>query len=193
MKSKKILSLALAGAMTLAMAVPAFAANEETTTDPNVGAKSTVTATVAATTFSVTVPTTLAINVAADGQVTAASENVQIINNSTGKIKVTSVKAEGTNEWNVVANTTEFNKLPVGSKKIALTINDADVYGDENTVAGTFQSINGKTVGAETGVPQNFTYKAAIGAQKDAITDSQEVAKITFTVAWDDGSTTTEP
>ena len=94
---KKIISSLLVLCLCLSVAVPAFA-TDLTTAGGNSSVPVTLTSTAA--TFSVTVPTALPITVAADGSVTTA-DDVKIINNSPGAVKVTNMTISS-DDWTEV-------------------------------------------------------------------------------------------
>lgn len=107
MKTKKILSLALAGVMALALAVPALADDTETKTSDTGSLEHTmpVNITATATNFSVTLPTALPTAITADGEPVPATAT--ITNNSSGSIYVSSITvnkyAGGTNKTDPTA------------------------------------------------------------------------------------------
>ena len=168
--SGKLPRLFLALALSLSLAVPALADSNEIRSAGS-GGTSTVTLSVAPSTFNVTVPTDLAISVAADGAVTCAS-TAKIVNNGKGPVQVKAVSVTGVNGWTAVDYQSSFAGEKVNAKKIGLKLNDTVLSGD---VAGTFAVING-------GSEQSFTYAANIPAQSEAV--STTVANITFTIGW---------
>ena len=130
MKRNKILSLALAAVLALALAVPAFATTTIGTSGGNATPNLTIDA--AATTFNVTVPTSL--NISVDNNSTATVGKGYIVNNSTGVVEVRSIKLTDV-EYYLTAydSQTKFSTYDVGSKKLGLSIafgagaNDADL------------------------------------------------------------------
>lgn len=101
MKLKRTASLLMSSALIAsALGMSAFAANDVSA--PGAGTTP-VTVTAEASTFNVTVPTGIPLAVKADGSVTVP-ENVEIINNSSGPVKVTSV-AMNNSAWSM----TDYN------------------------------------------------------------------------------------
>ena len=181
MKKTKILSGVLTLAMVAAMAVPTFAA--DITTD---GGNSSVPVelTAEAATFSVTVPTALPIDVAADGTVTVAND-VYIVNNSHGAVKVTNMTIAGADGWTIVDwDSANMAAEKVGATKVAMTINTDKTTGAD---AITFTEANfPKMDGANDGDTDQMliTYDAKVPAQATELTDLT-VANVVFTVGWD--------
>lgn len=122
MKTKKILSLVLAGVMALALAVPAFA--EATTTTISTSGDSAETQlkiTAAASQLNVTVPTSLLINVDTNNVATVGKGH--IVNNSNGVVEVKSITlTNSAYTLETYSNAATFNAYEVGSKKLGLSI-----------------------------------------------------------------------
>ena len=171
-RSRKMASLllVLVLCLCLSLTVPAYADANQISTAGS-GGVSTVTLSVAASTFSVTVPTDLAVSVAADGTVTCAT-TAKIVNNGKGPVRVTAVNVAGVNGWTAVDYQSSFAGEQVNTKKIGLKLNDTALSGD---LAAAFAVIDG-------GSEQSFTYAANIPAQSEAV--STTVANVTFTVGW---------
>lgn len=135
--------------------------------------------------FSVTVPSTLAVNVSATGEVTTAS-TVKIINHSHGAVKVTNVGVTGTEGWVTVDyDTAQMHKEKVGSKKVALTLN-----GSKTTGADTFkfESANFPKLDGANATDSDelvVSYSAKVPAQATSLS-GQSVVNVVFTIGWDE-------
>lgn len=172
--TKKFLSLLLVLCMVFVLSATAFAdANETTTSGGTVTSE--VQINTAAASFKVTVPSVLPVTVAADGTVTVA-QSVSVVNGSNAPVKVKNITVSGTNGWSKVAFDTEFNKRAVGLQEFGLQLNGVDAY--DGDMAATFSSINGND-------SESFSYDANIAVQKDALS-GVSIAKVVFTVAWDE-------
>lgn len=122
MKLKRTASLLMSSALIAsALGMSAFAANDVSA--PGAGTTP-VTVTAEASTFNVTVPTAIPLAVKADGTVTVP-ENVEIINNSSGPVKVTSV-AMNNSAWSMTdyngGDRAKLAAAKVGSKKLGLSL-----------------------------------------------------------------------
>lgn len=175
---KQLLSALLAGCLVLGCIGPVSA--EEVTTSGGNG-ETPVVLTAEAMTFSVTVPMALSVGVAADGTVTTA-DNVKIVNNSSGPVKVESVTAAAVAPWEITAwsDTDNLSGEKVGAKKFALSINGTGVAAD-GSCGTVFDSI-----AAKGELP--FEYAAHVAPQATAITaeDNEQMAKVVFTIGWDE-------
>ena len=171
---KQFSKAALVIVLCLMAAFSSFA--DPVITSAGSSAASTVVLTVAAASFSVTLPTSLPVNVAADGTVSVATVNPKIVNNSAGPVRVTDVTFTGKNGWSVTDYTADLSTSTVGSKQIALSINGKKAVSERSAIVSSFSTINGMD-------EQEFVYAANIPAQSAAIT-AAEVASVTFTVGW---------
>ena len=159
------------------MAVFSSFAVDPVITTAGSSASSTVTLTVAAAAFSVTVPTSLPVNVAADGTVTVSATNPKLRNNSAGPVRVTDIAINGNNGWSVIDYTADLSAVAVNTKQLALSINGKKAVSEKSAMLASFTAI-------ETSGEQEFTYAANIPAQSAAIS-GVEVASVTFTIGWD--------
>lgn len=179
-KSKIMSGLLVCGLMA-SLAVPTFAADISTS-----GGSQEVPAVLDAdaATFSVTVPTSLPISVSATGEVTTA-DDVKIVNNSHGAVKVTNMTIAGSSDWEIVDfDSANMAAEKVGSHKIAMTINNEKTTADD-TISfseSNFTKMDGKNAGDTDEL--KLTYDAKIPAQSTAL-DSETVANVTFVVGWD--------
>ena len=177
---KKILSSVLALTLATAIAVPVFAAS--ITTD---GGSQTVPVelTVTTATFSVTVPTALPITVSADGTVTTAND-VKIINNSPGAVKVTNMTISS-GEWTEVDyDTIDVAALQTDSFVLAMNINGDKTTAD-NTITFTpsnWPAFDGKNAGATDELPINYDAKLSIQTAENT---DVTIATVVFTIGWD--------
>lgn len=127
--------------------------------------------------FSVTVPTTLPVWVDSSGNVEVAT-NAQIVNNSSGPVKVTSLKIESTNDWVTKEFSKDLSKSKVGSKEYSLEVN-----GDRTTSSGIIQFNQSNWGAIEVGASQSVIYNTKISPQKESI--NQSIANLVITVDWD--------
>lgn len=187
---KKLISLLLVAIMVAALPTVAFVA--DITTAGQTGTTPVV-LTVEAATFSVTVPTALTVDVAADGEVTCAT-NARIINNSAGAVKVENVVIEAQNGWALVDFATPLTDFMVNEKKIGLQLNsEAEVTkkaAEGDDVAFAFDAakwaVMDATDGADGGADElPFTYDAILAPQSSEIADAT-VANVVFTIGWND-------
>lgn len=128
--------------------------------------------------FKVTVPTVIPFAVDSDGNVTVA-DDLEIINESNGQVDVTAVHANTVNGWAIVANGTDFKKVPVDSKQFTFTLNG------DNFGAGTSVDLD---LGAEwTTIDGNdslpLTYDGDFAVQSAPI-EAGHIANVIFTVTW---------
>jgi hypothetical protein len=177
---KRVFSSILIVAMALALAIPVFAAELNTA-----GGDSSVpvTLTTTAATFSVTVPTALPITVSADGTVTTAND-VKIINNSPGAVKVTNMTISS-GEWTEVDyDTIDVAALQTDSFVLAMNINGDKTTAD-NTITFTpsnWPAFDGKNAGATDELPINYDAKLSIQTAENT---DVTIATVVFTIGWD--------
>ena len=194
---KKILSSILSLCLVAALAVPAFAADPSASGETPVGSDGTGTSQVMLTigdgsgsgtpgsgngAFSVTVPTVLPFIVDNDGTVHVAT-NAKIVNRSRGPVEVAGVTATGANSWAIVANGTDFSRVPVDSKQFTFTLN-----GDNFAAAATNEASNLSLGAAWTSIIGGsgelaLPYNGAFAIQSTNV--SAKVADVVFTVQWD--------
>lgn len=127
------------------------------------------------TVFSVTVPSALSLVMDKNGNVYSAT-NVAITNNSSGRVKVSSVKVSGQNGWNIVDYKTNMAKEKVDSKKIGFMMKDSSTNDD-----GYF------TLNSDWTIDKNeflaLPYSASVSATSTPI-ENQEVLKVVFVIDW---------
>lgn len=189
MKLKRTASLLMSSALIAsALGMSAFAANDVSA--PGAGTTP-VTVTAEASTFNVTVPTAIPLAVKADGTVTVP-ENVEIINNSSGPVKVTSV-AMNNSAWSMTdyngGDRAKLAAAKVGSKKLGLSLtakNEAEASNKDGnqTFSPTKWLMQGKDGGtANAKLP--ITVGAIASANDTAISVAETAANVIFTLAWD--------
>lgn len=189
MKLKRTASLLMSSALIAsALSMSAFAANDVSA--PGAGTTP-VTVTAEASTFNVTVPTAIPLAVKADGTVTVP-ENVEIINNSSGPVKVTSV-AMNNSAWSMTdyngGDRAKLAAAKVGSKKLGLSLtakNEAEASNKDGnqTFSPTKWLMQGKDGGtANAKLP--ITVGAIATANDTAISVAETAANVIFTLAWD--------
>lgn len=181
MKNQKLLGGVLALALVATSITPAFAADITT----NGGNSSVpVELTTEAATFSVAVPTTLPIDVNAAGVVTTA-DDVAIVNNSHGAVKVTNMTIEGADTWEIVNwDSANMPAEKVGATKVAMTINGDKTTADDTITftASNFPKMDGANTSDSDELP--IFYDAKVPAQATELSDLT-VANVVFTVGWD--------
>lgn len=176
---KKIVALCLSAALMAAMLVPAYAA----VTTPGGTGETTVNLTAEAATFSVEVPTSIAVQVAADGTATCAS-NVKITNGSAAAVKVTNIQMRN-GTWNLVPFTTDFAKEKVDSKKLGfqMTVNGDEVATDKTGEQPLTHSADAWTMDSY-GASLDIQCAAKASAVSEAISADESAATIVFTIGW---------
>lgn len=131
-----------------------------------------------ATTFSVTVPTSLPVNLSADGTVTVA-DNAVISNNSGGPVKVTGIQVNGKNTWEIVEPGKNYSNVAMDKHEIGLTLNSTNT--PDGGGALTLDPTNWPAIAkAES---QKLVYSATLPPQSTAFTT--EIAEVIFTISWD--------
>lgn len=189
MKPKRTASLLMSSALIAsALGMSAFAANDVSA--PGAGTTP-VTVTAEASTFNVTVPTAIPLAVKADGTVTVP-ENVEIINNSSGPVKVTSV-AMNNSAWSMTdyngGSRAKIAAEKVGSKKLGLSLTakgeeEASKTDGNQTLTPSQWLMQGKDGGtANAKLP--ITVGAIATANDTAISVAETAANVIFTLAWD--------
>ena len=189
MKLKRTASLLMSSALIAsALGMSAFAANDVSA--PGAGTTP-VTVTAEASTFNVTVPTAIPLAVKADGTVTVP-ENVEIINNSSGPVKVTSV-AMNNSAWSMTdyngGSRAKIAAEKVGSKKLGLSLPAkteamASKTDGNQTLTPSQWLMQGKDGGtANAKLP--ITVGAIATANDTAISVAETAANVIFTLAWD--------
>jgi hypothetical protein len=176
---KKVISCLMVLCLTLSLAVPAFASNLTSTGDASVP----VTLTSNAATFSVTVPTALPISVDAAGVVSTAND-VKIINNSPGAVKVTNMTISS-GEWTEVDyDTIDVAALQTDSHVLAMEINGDKTTAD-NTISFTesnWPALDGVNATDSDELPINYNAKLSIQTETN---DNVTIATVVFTIGWD--------
>lgn len=189
MKLKRTASLLMSSALIAsALGMSAFAANDVSA--PGAGTTP-VTVTAEASTFNVTVPTAIPLTVKADGTVTVP-ENVEIINNSSGPVKVTSV-AMNNSAWSMTdyngGDRAKIAAEKVGSKKLGLSLTakgekEASNTDGNQSFAPSQWLMQGKDGGADN-AKLPITVGAIATANDTAISVAETAANVIFTLAWD--------
>ena len=180
---KKILSVMLSLVMVFGLSVAVFAAPGDQSPVP-------VTLTVAPATFSVTLPTSLPIDVAADGTVTT-STTATITNNSNAPVEVTNVVVTAAAPWSQVA--WDVNSLKgelAGTQKYALKFGAVDSYwsnaGEKATqgaaIAALYPVLSAAGLGSNSTI---INYSAQVAPQPSSV-PLTTIANVVFTVAWAD-------
>lgn len=189
MKLKRTASLLMSSALIAsALGMSAFAANDVSA--PGAGTTP-VTVTAEASTFNVTVPTGIPLAVKADGTVTVP-KNVEIINNSSGPVKVTSV-AMNNSAWSMTdyngGSRAKIAAEKVGSKKLGLSLTakgeeEASNTDGNQSFAPSQWLMQGKDGGADN-AKLPITVGAIATANDTAISVAETAANVIFTLAWD--------
>ena len=191
MKLKSTASLLMSSALIAsALSMSAFAAPDGLVTAPGAG-NTPVTVTAEASTFNVTVPTGIPLAVKADGTVTVP-KNVEIINNSSGPVKVTSV-AMNNSAWSMTdyngGSRAKIAAEKVGSKKLGLSLTakgeeEASNTDGNQSFAPSQWLMQGKDGGADN-AKLPITVGAIATANDTAISVAETAANVIFTLAWD--------
>ena len=113
-------------------------------------------------TFSVTLPTALPVSVDADGNVTTAEPIIK--NTGSMTITVASATVEPLDGWTIVPWETDFGKLPVNSKKFAMSF-----YGSKVPADGVIKLPSQSTI--PVGGSAAVVYDARIAVQAAAAED----------------------
>lgn len=184
---KKLVSLLLSSALALSACIAAYAspvitysggsASSSVTLnlEPYSGGEGTTTRR-----FSVTVPTSLPLWVLSDNTTISASD-VQIYNNSSDDVKVTSVKLNTYGKFKLVDYDSNFTILDTNSYKFGMAIND-DTF-NANTKTLSMNADNWKKITKSSTLPLSYT--ARFAPVTEAIKDL-EIAEVIFTVAFAD-------
>lgn len=189
MKLKRTASLLMSSALIAsALGMSAFAANDVSA--PGAGTTP-VTVTAEASTFNVTVPTAIPLAVNANGTVTVP-KNLEIINNSSGPVKVTSV-AMNNSAWSMTdyngGSRTKIAAEKVGSKKLGLSLKAkaeelASKTDGNQTLTPSQWLMQGQDGGADN-AKLPITVGAIATANDTAISVAETAANVIFTLAWD--------
>lgn len=194
MKLKRTASLLMSSALIAsALGMSAFAVpvmGSAPVTAPGAGTTP-VTLTADASTFNVTVPTAIPLKVAADGKVTVPTD-VEIVNNSSGPVKVTNV-AMNNSAWTMTdyngGDRAKLAAAKVGSKMLGLSLtakNEAEASNKDGnqTFSPTKWLMQGKDGGTANAKLQ-ITVGAIATANDAAISEPVTAANVIFTLAWD--------
>ena len=124
--------------------------------------------------FSVTVPATLSMTMSQSGEVFAAT-SAQIVNNSTGAVKVTSIGLTAENGWALVPYASSMADAKVDSRLIGFRLNDARSSGAENlSLTGNWQIAKGAALALD--------YDAVVSATTAVI--DEQVLTVVFVLEW---------
>ena len=201
-KFTRIMSLTLALCMSIAMTALASASNVADTSGGTASSSVTLSSTVdgslngdpAATAMSVTVPTVLPIAVGTDGKVTTAT-GAEIVNNSYGAVKVSSVTITAANGWKLTAfgAPSTLAKAKVDSNQVGFAMSigggaqlttKANSSASQNllsaAVAGCYMSGNGDQTSNRVAI----TYDAIVTPVSNAVTNTG-IASVLFIIEWD--------
>ena len=200
--AKRFLSLALALCMSLSLLCVANASNTSDTSGSSASSNVTLSSTEdgslggnpAATAMSVTVPTVLPIAVGTDGRVTTAT-GAEIVNNSYGAVKVSSVSIHAGEGWHLTAfgdasalasEKVDRNKvgfaMRIGGGDQLATTNDNESAQDllTDAVEGCYMSGSGDTLRNRAAI----SYDAIVTSVSEAVTNAG-VASVLFGIEWD--------
>lgn len=157
---------------------------EGTVVDIDTGSASVpITVTRTAMTFSVTVPTTLPVDIAADGTITTA-DNVVITNSCPASIVISQIEVQSLSDWTLIPYSKGVGgSLPPDDKNVGLQLIAADKSfatkaDGESEIIG---SDCGVTIASKSSC--SIKYVAEISAQLSALA-SEQVANVIFTVDW---------
>ena len=124
--------------------------------------------------FSVIVPATLNLTVSKDGEVFAAT-SAQIVNNSTGAVRVTNVTLSTENGWQLVPYSTNMADVKVDAKRIGFALNGAESDGSATL------PMSGSWVIAKDAA-LSLDYDAVVSATSNPI--NEQVLTVVFVLDW---------
>ena len=199
---KRFAALSMALCLSLSLMTAASASNEATSSGGSATSQVTLSSTAdgsldgdpAATAMSVTVPTVLPIAVGTDGKVTTATD-AEIVNNSYGAVKVSSVSIQAAQDWKLTAfgdpSTLAGAKVDSNQVGFAMTLGGgqqlATVAGSTasqdlltSAVEGCYMTGSGDQVGNRVAID----YDAIVTPVSNAVTNTG-VASVLFVVEWD--------
>lgn len=128
--------------------------------------------------FSVTLPTSLPIDVDANGIVTTASD-AKIINNSNASVKVTNMAITAEEGWEIVDfDSADMQREKAGAKKLAMYINGDKTTGTD-AISFTQENFPSLPAAGELSI----IYDAKLPVQPTAVTEDK-IATVVFTVGW---------
>lgn len=128
----------------------------------------------------VTVPSSLSIEMDRDGNILTAN-NAKIINNSQGAVVVSDVQITPKNSWSLASFDKDFSQDRIGTKKLALKINNS-----QTTDSGMNWVDNNTIVPGVGGVKDPelpLSYEAKLPLQ-DTTMSVQNIADVMFTIDW---------
>lgn len=156
-----------------AMAVDLSVSGKNTVTDGS--ASSLVTVEMMPVQMTVTVPSVLPATINARG-VTTVAPDAAVINQSSGPVEVTGIKAKAISPWTLVGPGYNFAAAKVNSKLVQVSIN-----GQAAAETGNLSLTEEWVVPAWDSL--GFGYSVKISAQRTALTDVN-MAEVEFTVDW---------
>lgn len=201
-KLYRIFALSLALCLALAMTTLASASNVADSSGGSATSNVTLSSTVdgsldgdpAATAMSVTVPTVLPIAVGTDGTVTTAT-GAEIVNNSYGAVKVSSVTITAAQGWKLTAfgapSTLASAKVDSNQVGFAMSIGGSAQLATKagstasqnlltSAIEGCYMSGSGDQVGNRVAI----SYDAIVTPVSNAVTNTG-VASVLFVIEWD--------
>ena len=125
--------------------------------------------------FSVTVPAALPITVDASGSV-SVSDSARIENHSVAPVKLSAIRIESQNNWEIEPWSTDYSEAAVDSKGFSLQLNGVGVPSTGVVDVSGYDAI-------ASGANAALTYNAKLAAQSEA--RSETIANVVFTVSWD--------
>lgn len=198
---KRFLSLAMTLCLSMSLLCVANAADEgdsRCTASSNVTLSSTEDGTLggapASAAMSVAVPTVLPIAVGTDGRVTTAT-GAEIVNNSYGAVKVSSVAIQAATGWHLTAlgdassltgEKVDSNKVGFamriggGDQLVTTSENDAAQNLLTSAVEGCYMSGSGDAIRNRAAI----SYDAIVTSVSEAVTNTG-VASVLFVIEWD--------
>ncbi len=170
LKAKTICSAALAVILTVSTCIPRVVATEDELSGISVHD-------IQPAVFSVTVPTSLPVHVDSYGNATAA-DTAQIVNHSNDSVHIVDIDVEAVGEYSIVGFNEDFSTKGVGSKQIAISINNSQT---QSNGSFTFDSSQFPAIAPNSSQPIDYSVKATMGAV--GVT-GEHAANIYFTVDW---------
>jgi len=175
--------------MALTLSIPALADESQAVAGSGQTATVPVTIEAEAAHFSVTVPTSLPAAFDDNGDVITVPQ--EIVNNSTGPVKITNLEIVHEGEWTTVDfDHADLSRDKVGTKNVAVRTGMTNHAGDkenkwEKTIGQdeiTFQQSNWDSISG--GSSLSVSYDAYIPLQAESM-NNVTVASLIFTIGWD--------
>lgn len=162
---------------------PGKTVSTEQSVDANGAANLPVEVTREAATFSVALPTSLPVNISADGTTTVATD-AAITNNSTAPIKIKQISAEALNDWSLTAyNESAIKGMAANSQKVGIQLTVGSCTTNTSTTGSSEIMATNADVTIANGQKSVITYNVVIPGRTSALSN-EKIANVVFTVGW---------